>query len=367
MATSNQTHTAVVTVAARAPLETREVPTIQPSGKQVLIHNLFTASTPLDLHQADGGLLVTHPQVLGDGVAGRVLAVGSHVTRLSPGDLVFGFTWRNQAEKAHQTHVTAPENLLAKLPAGFELQEAVTLGNNFVSAWHALVEDLGFELPWPKAEGWVPQGGKGEEAVLIWGGSSSVGMYAVQILKWYGYRNLITTASERHHGMLKGFGARVCFDYNDKGVVEEIRKAVPRIPRILDCIGSQAGSLAPLAKIAEKGVKVAVLLPVIVRDATEDEAPEYLMDVAQSAEWAEGVETAGVRTHFYLENEFHAEHLQPTIMPEMLRMGAVKPNKQRIVEGATLLERAQKALDMLRRKEASGERLVWKVADEGDE
>ena len=365
MATTASTHTAVVTAAPRAPLETREVPTIQPSDNQVLIHNLFTASTPLDLHQADGGLLVTHPQILGDGVAGRVLAVGSSVTRLAPGDLVFGFTWRNQAEKAHQTHVTAPENLLAKLPAGFELSEAVTLGNNFVSAWHALVEDLGFELPWPRVEGYVP--GRKDEAVLIWGGSSSVGMYALQILKWYGYGNLIATASKRHHGMLKGFGARVCFDYNDKGVVEEIRKAEPKILRILDCIGSQAGSLAPLAKIAERGSKVAVLLPVIVMDATEDEAPEYLMEVAQSAEWAEGVETAGVRTHFYLENEFHAEHLQPTIMPEMLRMGAVKPNKQRIVEGATLLERAQKALDILRRKEASGERLVWKVAEEGDE
>jgi hypothetical protein len=50
-------------------------------------------------------------------------------------------------------------------------------------------------------------------------------------------------------------------------------------------------------------------------------------------------------------------------MPAMLAQGIVKPNKQRIVEGPTLLARAQAALDILRQKKISGERLVWKVAD----
>jgi hypothetical protein len=63
------------------------------------------------------------------------------------------------------------------------------------------------------------------------------------------------------------------------------------------------------------------------------------------------------------QNELFKEHLQPTIMPTLLASGVVKPNRQRIVEGATLLERAQKAMDALRRKEVSGERLVWRVAE----
>jgi hypothetical protein len=50
-------------------------------------------------------------------------------------------------------------------------------------------------------------------------------------------------------------------------------------------------------------------------------------------------------------------------MPTMLTEGAVKPNRQRLINGSTLLERAQKALIALRRKEASGERLVWRVAE----
>ena len=50
-------------------------------------------------------------------------------------------------------------------------------------------------------------------------------------------------------------------------------------------------------------------------------------------------------------------------MPAMLAESIIKPNAQRFVEGKTLLERAQSAIDALRRREVSGERLVWRVAD----
>jgi hypothetical protein len=49
-------------------------------------------------------------------------------------------------------------------------------------------------------------------------------------------------------------------------------------------------------------------------------------------------------------------------MPAMLASGAVTPNRIMIVEGETLLERAEKALGLLRRKVPSAERLVWRVS-----
>lgn len=70
---STKTHAAIVTRALRASLEILQVPTIPPTGNEVLVHVEWTASTPLDLHQNDGGLLVKHPQFLGDGTAGTVL------------------------------------------------------------------------------------------------------------------------------------------------------------------------------------------------------------------------------------------------------------------------------------------------------
>lgn len=366
-------HPAVMTVTLRAPLEVHQVPTVSASEGEVRVRVEWTASTPLDLHQADGGLLVKHPQRLGDGVAGTVVEIGKGVQRLKIGDRVFGFTFASPREKAHQLFVTVSQNLLAKIPDALTAQEAVTVPNNFVTAFHAIVTDLHLPLPWPKPADYSPE--FADSPILIWGGSSSVGQYALQVLKYFGYRNLLTTASSFHHELLKSYGAAKTFDYKDSDVVKAILGSVsnngqagqPTIPFILDCIVSQSGSLAPLFHIAQAGTIVAILLPVIIRDASpsaSDPPPEYSLDVEPAASWTAGVRTVGVRTHFYCGNEFHAPHLQPTIMPAMLEMGVLKPNKQRIVEGSTMLERAQKALDILRAKGVSGERLVWRVADE---
>ncbi|EAT78523.1 hypothetical protein SNOG_13898 [Parastagonospora nodorum SN15] len=350
------THAAVATVARKAPLGIIRVPTVKPSGEQVRVRVEWTASTPLDLHQNDGALLVKHPQVLGDGSAGTVVEIGPDVKRLKAGDKVFGFTWRTQTEKAHQEFCTADEWLFAKLPEDFSLAEAVTLPNNFVTVFHTLITDLGIVTPWPKPDSYVPR--DADKAILVWGGSSSVGQFAIQVLKYYGYMHILATASAKHHKKLRALGAKKVFDYNDDNVVEAIIRSGHdgKIPLIFDCIGSQQGSIAPIAKIAKAGSKVAILLPVIVRDSSETEDPEYEMDVKVAADWSEGgVDARGVRTHFYLN---------PDIMHAMLKEGIVAPQKQRIVEGATMLERAQNAMNTLRRKEASMERLVWRVSDE---
>ena len=109
------THSAVATVGIKAPLGVIQVPTNSPVGNQVRVRVEWTASTPLDLHQNDGGLLVAHPQVLGDGTAGTVVEVGPHTQSLEIGDKVFGFTWRTQAEKAHQKFCTAEDWMFAKV------------------------------------------------------------------------------------------------------------------------------------------------------------------------------------------------------------------------------------------------------------
>lgn len=109
------THFAIATVGIKASVGLIQVPTVKPTGNQVRVRNEWTASTPLDLHQNDGGLLVKHPQVLGDSTAGIVVEIGPDVERLKIGDRVFGFTWRSQVEKAHQEFVTAEEWLLAEV------------------------------------------------------------------------------------------------------------------------------------------------------------------------------------------------------------------------------------------------------------
>ncbi|KIW98618.1 uncharacterized protein Z519_00279 [Cladophialophora bantiana CBS 173.52] len=361
------THPAVVTVGPGLPLEVHQIPTPTPTANQIRVRCEWTASTPLDLHQADGGLLVTHPQILGDGIAGTVVEIGPDVSKYKVGDKVFGFTWRGAAEKAHQEYVVAPEFLFGRIPHNVTMQQAVTVPNNFVTAWHTFTKDFAFELPWPKPEGYIPQERGGW--ILIWGGSSSVGQYALQILKWYGYTNIIATASKTHHKKLYGYGATKCFDYRDPGVEKEIVAFTDSnggLHFILDCIGSLNGSVVPISRIvkSKSSTKVAILLPIIVKDAAEGVQPIYEMDVEKATQWPEGVHVVGVRTHFYLDNKFLAEHLQSEIMPECLAQGIIEPNEQVIVEGKTMLQRAEKALKMLREKKVSGARLVWRISDE---
>ncbi|KAI9017128.1 chaperonin 10-like protein [Gaertneriomyces semiglobifer] len=354
------THAAVATVGLKQ-LGILQVPTIEPQGDEVLVRVEWTASTPLDLHQNDGGLLVTHPQILGDGAAGTVIAVGPAVKRLKIGNKVFGFVWREQKEKAHQELCTAPEWLFAILPEGFTLPEAVTLPNNFVTVFHAITADLGLQTPWPKPADYAP---KHKDAhILIWGGSSSVGQYAIQILRFYGYTNILTTASKRHHAKLQALGAKWTFDYNDPNVTSAVL-ATGDVPLVLDCIGNLDGSMRKVARIVKKGGKVAILLPVVVRDSSDTQDPAYSMDVQSTVDWEAGVEARGVRTHTYLNNQFFKYYLQPDIMHTMLKEHIVEPNKQKVVEGKTLLDRAQNAMLALRRKEVSGERLVWRVSEE---
>jgi hypothetical protein len=65
-----------------------------------------------------------------------------------------------------------------------------------------------------------------------------------------------------------------------------------------------------------------------------------------------------------LQNEFFKNHLQSEIVPALLEQGVIQPNKTRVVEGSTFLERAQNALDLLKDQAVSGEKLVWRVAEE---
>ncbi|KAK6213935.1 zinc-binding dehydrogenase [Colletotrichum tabaci] len=365
MAAISKTHKAVATPAKRAPLLLIDRETRLPGEGEVLIQNQWTASSPLDLHRADGGLLCTYPEVMGGGAAGTVVAVGPGVERLRAGDQIFTFSFHDFGERAHQDFATVPEYLVSKLPANVTPQEAATVPTNLITVFHAVTADLGLELPWPRPAIWEPK--EKDDAVLVWGAASSVGVYAVQVLRHWGYRNILAVASEKHHAHLKEIGARETFSYRDDDIVDKLLGFVGSegVPFVLDCIGSVEGTLRPLTKISCKGTKVAVMLPVIVRDSTEDVEPEYEMDISRvlTDEWAEGVELRGVRTHFYLANEFFKEKMQREIVPTLLEQGVIKPNKQKIVEGDTMLERAQKAIELLRKKDPSGERLVWKVSD----
>ncbi|KAL3494862.1 hypothetical protein BJX62DRAFT_196913 [Aspergillus germanicus] len=305
------------------------------------------------------------PQCLGDSGAGTVVAAGPGVERLRVGDRVFGFFFHNEKEKGQQVFVTAPEHLFGKVPDGVSLAAAATLPTNFTTAFYTLSDKLGLNLPYPRPQSFNTK--EQDTPILIWGAGSSVGQFAVQILKHWGYTNVIATASPKHHQKIKEYGAKHVIDYNAPDAVDAILNILatesPSVPvRAFDCVASKFGSLEHIAKIASlPGSIVAAVLPVVIRSPSDREGIQLSADFAGEAPWASDLQVHSVISYAYEANTFLKAHLQSEIVPALLASGAIEPNRYRVIEGDSLLQRASTAMDTLRSGTVSGERLVWRV------
>lgn len=79
-----------------------------------------------------------------------------------------------------------------------------------------------------------------------------------------GYKNVIATASEKHHEYLRSLGATGTFDYNSPSLAENIAKAIGgdgKVALAMDSIATE-GTLKNIAKVIRPGGTVAVLLPI---------------------------------------------------------------------------------------------------------
>jgi NADPH:quinone reductase-like Zn-dependent oxidoreductase len=116
---ATRTHSAVVYAGAKQPFEIQQRTTASPEGDEVLIRQKWTASTPLDLHRADGGFLTPPGHVMGTVVAGAVEEVGPDTKRFKPGDEIFGWSFHEPKAAAYQDYVTAPEWMFTKVRGSF--------------------------------------------------------------------------------------------------------------------------------------------------------------------------------------------------------------------------------------------------------
>jgi NADPH:quinone reductase-like Zn-dependent oxidoreductase len=195
----------------------REVPT--PAAGQVLVEvraaglhagDCFAVrGRPFPVRFATG---LTRPKVgiPGFDLAGRVVAVGPKVTRLRPGDEVFGVAAGSCAE-----YVCAAEAQLAPLPAGLTFEEAAALPTSALAALHGL------------RAGKLAAGHK----VLINGASGGVGTFAVQIARALG-AEVTGVCSTANVDTVRSLGAHHVIDYTRENFTE----GGPRYDLILDNI-----------------------------------------------------------------------------------------------------------------------------------
>jgi NADPH:quinone reductase-like Zn-dependent oxidoreductase len=164
------------------------------------------------------GLRAPRHRGLGFDAAGQIEAVGKDITRLQPGDAVFG-DLTQFGHSAFAEYAVAPERAWALKPSSISYEKAATLPQAAILALQGL-----------RGRGGIVQG----DRVLVNGASGSVGPFAVQIGKAFG-AHVTGVCSTKKMDMVRGLGADEVIDYT----VEDYTRTGQRYHRILDVAGNR--------------------------------------------------------------------------------------------------------------------------------
>ncbi|KAL4067251.1 chaperonin 10-like protein [Scleroderma yunnanense] len=361
--TTTRTHSAIATI-AKGVVESIQFPTSDPGPGEVVVKVAYSTIVAPDVYMTDHGMFINpedYPVPLGLNVSGIVGAVGDGVTRLKEGDRVCAFTLTEKKSKGLQTKAVIHQTLCAQIPDNLGLEAAVTIPDNFVTAFYTLFEELG--LPPPKSFPVTSSPPDANNPILIYGAGATTGQYAIQLLKLVGYTNVIATASSHNHAYLRSLGARHTIDYKFPDMADQIiRAAGGKVRLAMDCISAE-GTLKRVAQVVQSDAKVALLLPIKEGDSVITESGAAWMSVPPDRNpFEKGVKVIGVKTFLYQENEYMKEKLMPEILPQLLKDNLIQPSRIRMFDHGTFLERALDALELVRSGKVSGEKVVVKVA-----
>lgn len=176
---------------------------------------------------------------LGLECAGRVVACGSEVADLKPGDAVVAI-----AGGAFATHVTADSKLVARVPAGLPLNAAVTIPVAFLTAYYGLINCAQL-----KAGEWL----------LVHGGAGGVGLAALQIARWRDARVIATASTAEKRDLVAALGAEHVFDARGNAFVDDVRRVTENgVDVVLNSLSGEAmelsmGLLSPFGRFVELG------------------------------------------------------------------------------------------------------------------
>jgi NADPH:quinone reductase-like Zn-dependent oxidoreductase len=185
-------------------LQLREIEKPVLPDDRVLVRVRAASVNALDWHSVHGGRLVRAVGLLmrqpafpirGVDVAGQVEAVGRNVTRLRPGDEVFGIGRGSFAE-----YTTAREDRLVLKPPQLSFGQAGAIGVAAITALQGL-RDRGRVKP--------------EQRVLIHGAGGGVGTFAVQIAKALG-AHVTAVTSTRNLELVRSLGPDEVIDYTQE-------------------------------------------------------------------------------------------------------------------------------------------------------
>ena len=255
-----------------------EGPMPQPQAGEVVVEVHYAGVNRPDVLQRSG----SYPpppgvsSILGLEVAGRICAVAPDVTQWKIGDLVCALT--PGGGYAEYCAVPAPHCL--PIPKGLSVKEAAALPENFYTVW-ANVFDRG-RL-------------KAGETFLVHGGSSGIGLTAIQLAKAFGATVYTTVGSKEKAEFCRKMGAYAAINYREQDFVAEVSQLTNKkgVDLILDMVGGPyieknfkslalEGRLVQIAFLQES--KVALdFLPIMIKRLTFTGSTLRPRTVAQKA------------------------------------------------------------------------------------
>jgi NADPH2:quinone reductase len=164
-------------------------------------------------------------------IAGIVVAIGATVTHLMVGDKVCALvTGGGYAE-----YCNAPEEQCLPIPENLSFIEAASLPETFFTVWSNVFDRAGL---------------KDGETLLVHGGSSGIGVAAIQIAKALGHTVYVTAGSEDKCRFCEALGAAKAINYKTENFADVINDitAGKGVDVILDMIGGDytAGNIKSL-------------------------------------------------------------------------------------------------------------------------
>ncbi|CAI0407296.1 unnamed protein product [Linum tenue] len=204
-------------------LQLQQVNDPQIKDDEVLIKVAATAVNRADTNQRQG----KYPppkgasEHLGLECSGTIEAVGSRVSRWKIGDQVCALlSGGGYAEK-----VAVPAAQVFPVPDGISLTDAAAFPEVACTVWSTIFMTSRLSPG---------------ESLLVHGGSSGIGTFAIQIAKHLGIRVLITAGSEEKLAACRDLGADVCINYKSEDFVARVKEETDGkgVDVILDCLGA---------------------------------------------------------------------------------------------------------------------------------
>lgn len=158
--------------------------------------------------------------ILGLEVSGRIAAIGEGVTAWAPGDAVCALV----PGGGYAEYCATPAGFCLPLPQGLSLRDAACVPETYFTVWYNLFERLRF------APG---------ESVLIHGGTSGIGLTAIQLCKAFGAVVYTTAGSDEKVAFCRKMGADHAINYKTQDWAAEVWRLSEKkgVNVVLDMVG----------------------------------------------------------------------------------------------------------------------------------